>query len=342
MAESLALERISCPLCGAARATPLWQEPDVVLGVPGRFAVARCADCGLLYQNPRVRVDDLPRLYPAHYSPYTRNPDGERALADGSDVRGVLATRLGYRHLAVTTTWRSRLTGRLRRRRIEKNFPPWVGQGRLLDVGCATGRFLQRMKSIGWRVSGIEFDPAAAGIAKTVTSDIVVGDPATVSMPEHSFDLITAFHVIEHLPDPLRALRNMFGWLAPGGLMIVEVPNAGGWGGRLFRRYWSGLDYPRHLVHFTPATMGAMIERAGGEVVAVRYWSSPRYFTRSVRHWLGSRHGAAPHAARAALDSRVGRGLVKLVLEVALLPASAARAGEVARYFIRRREGAER
>ena len=339
MAETLALEPITCPLCGAARATPLWQEPDVALGVPGVFPVARCGGCGLLYQNPRVRIDDMPRMYPADYPPHARHPDVARALADGAAVRTVLAGRLGYRHLAAPATWRSRVSGRWRRRRIEKNFPPWVGEGRLLDVGCATGRFLQRMKAIGWRVSGIELDPVAAATAKTVTPDIVVGDPSTVTLPAGAFDLITAFHVIEHLPDPLRALGNMLRWLAPGGLMIVEVPNAGGWGGRLFRRYWSGLDYPRHLVHFTPATMSAMVERAGGRVVDELHWSKPRWITRSIRHWLGSRRGAGARLALAALESRLGGGLVKLVLEVALRPASIARAGEVARYFIRHREG---
>lgn len=335
MVDTPALEPITCPLCGAGHATPLWQERDVALGVPGLFPVARCGECGLLYQNPRVRIDDMARMYPADYPPHARNPDVARALADGAAVRTVLADRLGYRHLAATATWRSRVAARLRRGRIEKNFPPWVGEGRLLDVGCATGRFLQRMKAIGWRVSGIELDPDAAATAKTVTPDVVIGDPSTVTLPARHFDLITAFHVIEHLPDPLGALRNMLGWLAPGGLMIVEVPNAGGWGGRLFRRYWSGLDYPRHLVHFTPATMGAMVERAGGRVVGELHWSKPRWITRSLRHWLGSRPGAGARLALAALDSRLGGGLVKLVLEVALRPASRARAGEVARYFIR-------
>jgi 2-polyprenyl-3-methyl-5-hydroxy-6-metoxy-1,4-benzoquinol methylase len=336
--EPLVLEAIACPLCGAERATALWQEPDVALGVPGLFPVARCPECGLLYQNPRVRADDLPRMYPAHYPPHARDPDAARALADGAAVRQVLAGRLGYRHLAATATWQSRVTARLRRRRVEKNFPPWIGEGRLLDVGCATGRFLQRMAAIGWRVSGIELDPEAAAKARSVTPDIVVGDPAVLTLPAQRFDVITAFHVVEHLPDPLAALRNMLTWLAPGGLMIVEVPNAGGWGGRLFRRYWSGLDYPRHLIHFTPATMAAMVERAGGRVVGQRHWSKPRWITRSVRHWLGSRRSAGARAALAVLDSRLGGGAVKLVLEVALRPASLARAGEVARYFIRRRE----
>jgi SAM-dependent methyltransferase len=149
---------------------------------------------------------------------------------------------------------------------VVKSFPPWIGGGRLLDVGCATGRFLQLMASVGWRVSGIELDAEAAARARTVTPDVIVGDPSEVTLPPAAFDLVTAFHVVEPLPDPVRALRNMLGCLAPGGLMVIDVPNVGGWGAALFGRHWSGLGFSRHLIHFTPATMRALVGRCG-EVV---------------------------------------------------------------------------
>jgi SAM-dependent methyltransferase len=236
-------------------------------------------------------------------------------------------------------TLTDRLRALRRRRRVVKNFPPWRGRGRLLDVGCATGRFLQQMAAVGWRVSGIELDPVAAATARTVTPDVVIGDPSQIELPAASFDLVTAFHVVEHLPDPATALRNMLRWLAPGGLMIVEVPNVGGWGGSLFGRFWSGLDFPRHLVHFTPRTMRALVERCGGRIVEEWHWSKPRWIIRSVRFWLAAREGAPARAALAALDSRLGGGVVKLVLEVALKAAGPARRGEVTRYFIEHAEG---
>lgn len=336
-ATALDLETIACPLCGATRAVELCVERDLALGVPGRFPLARCEGCGLLYQNPRVRRDQLDRMYPDDYPPHARDPDVSRGLAVTSPaVRRVLAQRLGYAHLAGGAPGLlTRVRARLRRRRVLKNVPPWQGQGRLLDVGCATGRFLQRMQALGWRVSGIELDPVAAAKARGVTPDVSVGDPAELALPPASFDLITAFHVVEHLPDPAAALRNMLAWLAPGGLMIVEVPNVGGWGGALFGRFWSGLDFPRHLIHFTPATMRALVERCGGRVVDEWHWSKPRWIIRSARFALAARETAPARAALAALDSRVGGGLVKLVLEVALRAAGPARRGEVARYFIR-------
>lgn len=336
MTTALELEPIACPLCGAPRATELCAERDLALGVPGRFPLARCETCGLLYQNPRVRRDQLDRMYPADYPPHARNPDlGRAQRARSAAVRWVLSRRLGYAHLDTSDVGTlDRLRARLAGRRVRKSFPPW-GRGRLLDVGCATGRFLQQMAAVGWRVSGIELDPTAGATARTVTPDVLIGDPADVELPAACVDLITAFHVVEHLPDPAAALRNMLGWLAPGGLMIVEVPNVGGWGGTLFGRFWSGLDFPRHLVHFTPATMRELVERCGGRVVDEWHWSKPRWIIRSARFALAARPGAPARAALAALDSRLGGGLVKLALEIVLKAAGPARRGEVARYFIR-------
>jgi SAM-dependent methyltransferase len=167
-------------------------------------------------------------------------------------------------------------------------------------------------------VAGIEFDPEAARKARQITPDIFEGDPMAASFPPGRFDVITAFHVIEHLPEPLGTLRRMVEWLAPGGLIIVEVPNVSGVGGRLFGRYWSGLDFPRHLVHFRPETMTAMVERAGGRVVSARHRTKPRYLIRSVRHMLADGSGAVAAGGLAVVDSRLGRGALKLGLEVTL------------------------
>ncbi len=334
--EALPLETIACPLCGASSARTLWVERDLALGVPGRFHAARCEGCGLLYQNPRVRVDHLAQAYPPNYPAHTRDPELSRILRDGSvAVRRVLARELGYRHLDVTGAGPlDRLRALARRRKVRKNFPPWTGRGRLLDVGCASGRFIRQMAAVGWQVAGIEFDPEAAVKAKTVTPRIFVGDPVDADFLPESFDLVTAFHVIEHLPDPLGALRNMVRWLAPGGLMIVEVPNVAGVGGSLFGRYWSGLDFPRHLIHFTPASMGAMVERAGGCVVRAMHKTKPRYLTRSLRHMMRERGGVGARLVLGVIDSRVGGGAVKLALELTMPLFRVLRRGEAVRYFI--------
>ena len=164
------------------------------------------------------------------------------------------------------------------------------------------GRFMGLMQSVGWTVSGIEIDPEAAARARQVTPNVFHGDPMDAPFAPGSFDLVTAFHVLEHLPDPVGVLRRMLGWLAPGGIAVVEVPNVSGVGGRVFGRYWSGLEMPRHLVQFTPETMGALAERAGGRVVAAAHKTKPRYLIRSLRFALDDYQGrgarAGPHARR--------------------------------------------
>jgi SAM-dependent methyltransferase len=338
VSATLELEPVPCPLCGGRDVATLGWLRDVALGVPGAFPLARCRNCGLLQQNPRVRDDQLERAYPEDYPPHTRDADMPRMLSRaGPAVRWALATWFGYRHLdASDAALADRAWARLWRRKIRENFPPWLGEGRLLDVGCANGRFLNQMKIVGWRVAGIEIDPMAASKAKTVTPDVFVGDPLDAPFSPGAFDVVTSFHVVEHLTRPVAALARMIDWLAPNGLLIVEVPNAGGAGGRLFGRYWSGLDFPRHLVHFTPSTMAAMVERAGGRVTAAVHRTKPRYLTRSLRHWLRDQPGRRHRLTLAALDSRVGRGAAKLALELVMPINRPLGLGEVVRYFVRR------
>jgi SAM-dependent methyltransferase len=336
----LPVEPVPCPLCGGRRLTRLFEQPDLALGVPGVYAVVRCDACGLVHQNPRVRADRLGDAYPADYAAHARDPSLSRTLRDlGPAVRWTLATRLGYRHLAVAdVTARDRLTARRHARRIRKACPPWVGHGRLLDVGCASGKFLRQMAAVGWRVAGIESDPEAADRARGTGAEIFTGDPGQAPFADGSFDLVTAFHSLEHMPDPLGALTRMLRWLAPGGLAVVEVPNTDGLGARLFGRYWSGFDLPRHLVHFTPATMAAMVERAGGTIARVEHKTKPRYFVRSIKHRIAGRPDALARAGRAVLSSRAGAGAVKLGLELVSPLAEWTRRGEAIRCFIRRRD----
>jgi SAM-dependent methyltransferase len=339
---ALELEPVPCPLCTALDVAPRAWLRDVALGVPGVFALARCEHCGLWQQNPRVRVEQLPCAYPDDYPRHAQDSELPGLLRKtGPAIRWALATRLGYRHLdAAEARATARLAARLSMRRIVENFPPWTGEGRLLDVGCATGKFLRAMLAVGWKVAGIEIDPDAARKARTVTPNIFEGDPLEAPFEAASFDVVTAFHVVEHLPQPCAALAQMLTWLAPGGRLIVEVPNVAGVGGRLFGRYWSGLDFPRHLVHFSPATMRAMVARAGGHVVAERHRTKPRWLIRSARHWLGDRATPTMRATLAALDSPVGGGLTKLALEIALPVARYAGFGEMVQYVIRRGEHA--
>jgi hypothetical protein len=121
-------------------------------------------------------------------------------------------------------------------------------------------------------------------------------------------------------------------WLAPGGLLIVEVPNVGGLGAALFGRAWSGLELPRHLSHFTPASLEQAVERAGGRVVWRRQQAKPRHYLWSLRIWLRDR--GAERLARLT-EWRPAYGALKLGLELALPLVARAGRGEAIRVGVR-------
>jgi SAM-dependent methyltransferase len=230
------VESPDCPLCGSTAARALFVARDRLLGRPGAFPVVRCAGCGLVYLRPRPAPAELGTYYPDVYYPIDADPSPEaRAVAEGL--------------LARVTSW-------VREHRCDRL--------RLLDVGCGTGLFLHLAQNVGMRVQGIEPGAAAVTYARMRYGlDVRHGTLEDARLPDASFDVITLWHVLEHLPDPIAALRRAAGLLAPGGLLLAGVPNFASIEARVFGRRWYSLDAPRHLYHFTPETLGAALIAAG-------------------------------------------------------------------------------
>jgi len=321
-----------CFVCGGDTAEPLWTTRDRAFAVPGLYTVVRCRQCGFLYQRPRVRDEHLADCYPDHY-PRHQEPSPRIPFKGSANrvraVRWALATGLGYaRFRDARAGLLTRVRARLLLRRLTWSCPPWRGQGRYLDVGCGSGGTLGVARALGWQAAGIEMDREAAARARRFADEIHVGDVLSAPFAPERFDVVTAFHVLEHVPDPVRVMRRMLEWLAPGGLLIVEVPNAGGLGARLFGPAWSGLELPRHLSQFTERSLAAVVERAGGRIVWWRHQAKPRHYLWSLSARLrdGGRHGLAR-----ATEWRPVYGALKLGLEIALPLVRAARRGEAVR-----------
>ena len=225
----------------------------------------------------------------------------------------------------------TRLRARRVLRKIRWDCPPWRGQGRYLDVGCGSGGALGVARALGWEVTGVEVDEAAAEKARRFTAEIHVGDVLSAPFAGGRFDVVTAYHVLEHVPDPVAVLRRMLRWLAPDGLLIVEVPNAGGLGAAMFGKSWSGLELPRHLSHFSPETLSRAVELAGGRVAWCWHGAKPRYYLWSLAFAL--RDVGWPRLARFT-EWRLVYGLLKLLLELTLPLARSGRRGEVIRVGI--------
>ena len=253
-----------CPVCGVDQPILAYQVRDWLHGLGELFTLMRCRQCGVLYLDPRPNAAELARFYPVDYAAYTRE-----ALQEGPWLQRQL-----------------RLYGLTKRCRTVAKL---AKGGRLLDVGCATGDFIALMRNYGqWSVVGIELDERAASLARERYGLTVVnGSIDQVDLAPASFDVVTLWDVLEHLPDPRQSLLRIATWLRPGGCLVVRTPDASSLYARAWGSYWAGLDAPRHVVVFDRASLARLLEDTGFRIEHM--WSlSGSYATTvlSLRHWL--------------------------------------------------------
>jgi SAM-dependent methyltransferase len=132
-----------------------------------------------------------------------------------------------------------------------------------LDIGCGDGAFLQSLKSRGWDVYGTETSAAACAIARTKGISVHEGELASADFPDRFFDVITLWHVLEHIPDPVAELDRIRRMLRDDGSLVIEVPNSDSPTLQFCGGQWYGLDVPRHLQHFSPSTLQHLLDSTG-------------------------------------------------------------------------------
>ncbi|EKV03436.1 methyltransferase family protein [Leptolyngbya sp. PCC 7375] len=154
----------------------------------------------------------------------------------------------------------------------------------LLDVGCGTGDFLQVVQQAGWHVTGTELALDAVNRAnQKVSGNVFQGDITDLALPCCSYDLVTSYHVIEHLLEPIAQLRRCYELLASGGLLFLETPNIGSLGARLRGKRWSHIIPPEHIIYFSPFSLKYALNQAGFEHFVV-YTTAPQVIE-STAHW---------------------------------------------------------
>jgi SAM-dependent methyltransferase len=251
-------EAVACYLCGGTVCTPLVTAQDDYTGKPGRFRFVRCSGCGLAYQTPRLRLENVKAYYDDEYIAHRKKTDWG------------LLTPLYRRAMERHDRDKERLVAR---------YVP-LGPGlRLLDAGCGAGTFLARLRRRHrCEVAGVDFKDLShlPGLRDV---DFRLGLFYEQEFPADHFDLITMWHFLEHDYDPLRTLRAARRLLRPEGRLVVEVPRLDSATFRLYRERWPGLQAPQHTVLCTRATLLRCLRQCGWEVVAyLPYGAFPAYF----------------------------------------------------------------
>jgi SAM-dependent methyltransferase len=155
----------------------------------------------------------------------------------------------------------------------------YVRRGRLLEIGSAMGYFLDAAKRAGFEPTGIE--PArelARAARERFGVDARAGFVEDAELEPASFEAVCMWHVLEHIPEPQVVLRRLRGVLVPGGVLAVEVPNAASEEARHLGAAWPHWDPAHHVGHYTPASLRALVERAGYEVARLDTLSGVAYY----------------------------------------------------------------
>lgn len=259
------METTTCNLCHSPHAEVVYRISDWLLNRPEVVTtLVRCKECGLIYQNPRPTIEEMGEHYPPDYEPYhsyeTEKKSWlmQKAIDYGFDnrARGVI---------------------------------DYKKDGLLLDLGCAAGDFLIHMqKKYGWQVRGVEISKYASTIAREKFGlDVFTGNLETANFPDNTFDAVTLWDVLEHLHDPSGTLHEVQRVLKPGGILAFRVPNGNSYDARIFGRYWSGLDAPRHLYIFDPSSLRALLTKNGFQVLRMTSkHGSYLGFALSIRMWM--------------------------------------------------------
>lgn len=245
-----AFEDVDCGLCGSSSRSTKFTD--------GPFSVVTCQDCGLVYVTPRLSDASLiNEVYDEGY--WSSSSAKDRGYTDyRADQRLYLRT------------YRRRLSV------LERHFER---PGRVLDVGCAAGYFLSVMQGEGWDVTGLEPSDAI----RPLTGELIGADNVRggllgeADLEPGSFDLVTLWDVIEHIPSPVEALRHVRALLAPGGKLLIETQNVASLAAKVLGKRWQHYKHAEHIYHFNPETVERMLGEAGFRILENRPWLGGKY-----------------------------------------------------------------
>jgi 2-polyprenyl-3-methyl-5-hydroxy-6-metoxy-1,4-benzoquinol methylase len=244
------MKHVICDFCGSDQPRLRFVLRDARPEQAGQYNLVECERCGLLYLDPQPTWEELELQY-------TPSQSGEKYrcfIEAPQDQHPFLR-------------WAQEFGLRRRCRYVTRH----IQHGRLLDVGCATGSFLNAMQGLGdWKVAGVEPVASAAQYARDRFGlDVYNGILLDAGYADRSFDVVTLWDVIEHVDRPLAYIREIYRILSPGGWLVLKTPDPTGGEARLFGANWRGYVAPQHLYGFPREVLFHKLAETGFELVHV-------------------------------------------------------------------------
>lgn len=310
----------ACPICGRKGAREWLQGRDRFHGRMEAYTLVRCPVCSLVWLS---NSPEPLKMYLHYTDAYHKLIS---AGGENSPVR-----------------WRER----------KATLRQYKQSGTLLDLGCSSGAFLESLKGEPWKLYGIEMSAEGARTAEARSgAHVFAGDIPDAPFAPESFDVITCFDVLEHLYEPLRVMVKVREWLKPGGIFYVMVPNIDSAEANLFGTYWHGLELPRHLFHYSPASIRYLARSVGLEEVSLIAGRNPavgtslRYLWDDIFKAVGIRRTPTAYLETPSHPWRMARKLVRmtvlrLILATFPLMGGGESMGAILRKGFSRQEGEE-
>ena len=252
------LEEVSCYLCGSSDSSHFTEAWDDLTGKPGTFHFVRCSQCGLVYQNPRIKQTFIGQYYDDEYIAHRKKKDWG------------LMTPLYNWAMGKHDRQKAKLAAR---------YTSLTSASKILDIGCGAGTFLQMMHALyGAEVTGVDFKDLSA-LPGFDLIDFHHGPIGEQDFPKASFDLVTMWHFLEHDYAPIQTLEKVGEILKTDGVLVIEVPRLDSLTFKLYRERWPGLQAPQHTVLYDKRCLLETIQRAGFVVENyLPYGAFPAYF----------------------------------------------------------------
>ncbi|MEP6927138.1 MAG: class I SAM-dependent methyltransferase [Ginsengibacter sp.] len=259
----------SCPCCGQKNIVLALTAKDYTVSHK-RFEIWECKNCTLRFTQNVPDAGEIGAYYKS-----------ENYISH-SDTNEGFINRLYHRV-------RNRTLGQ--KRKMIENISR-KSSGDILDVGSGTGAFLNTMKRSGWKITGLEPDEIARKKAMELYNLNLDSSEKLFSLPAGSFDVITMWHVLEHVHELHEYIKRLKELLKPEGKLFIAVPNYTCYDEKIYKEYWAAYDVPRHLYHFSPAAMNTLLSLHGMQVIFMKpMWYDSFYVSMlSEKYKTGKSH----------------------------------------------------